>query len=166
MNEIKINIPTVAIIPETHKAIRALRTHGFNEEEANLVISNEALVSIKDYDIHPDYSIAPILVKAFGKQHLKDAIEYAYYYMDEYDINVETYLVCLNCLLEVYRAEELATNPEKIRALLTKLFLNEKFEEIAGFDDMDEEEKYGISENIITTLVSELSPEDIRTICQ
>lgn len=166
MNEIKINISKAAVIPESHKAIRALRTHGFNEEEANIVIINETLVSIKDYDIHPDYSIAPLLVEAFGKQHLNDAIEYAYYYMDEFEINVETYLTCLNCLLEVYRPEELVTNPEKIRAFITALFLNEKFEKINGFADMDEEEKYGISENIITSLVAELEPEDVRNMCQ
>ena len=159
-----IPVPTVPVsIPDANKAIMALRSYGLMEEQAIDVVTKETMVSIEDYKLIPRFSIAPYLIDAFGIDHINEAVESAYYFMSEYEINWESYFACLSALLDVYRAEELIANPEKIRLFLTNIsFMISSKVLLAMRNTDDEEDKWAIKENIINSLLSDISSDDVE----
>ena len=118
------------------KAFTALRSYGATEEEALDVISHE-VSTLRDYETNQASSIAPDLIDIFGIQHVKDAISYAYLFMEDYELSCDQYKSVLNTLLKVYRPEQLILNPELIRYFLIKLDVSDK-EKFESIQDLEE----------------------------
>ena len=118
------------------KAFTALRSYGATEEEALEVLSHE-VSTLKDYETNQTNSIASDLIDIFGIQHVKDAISYAYLFMEDFELSFDEYKYVLTTLLKVYRPEQLILNPELIRYFLVRLDLSDKdnFESIQDLED-------------------------------
>lgn len=111
----KNNFALTVSIGDAEKAVIALRSYGLSVKEAEETIHNESIIAIYEHSIIPQKALAPELIEYFGIQHIEDALRYTYLYLDELDINWETYKMILLTLLKVYRPEELIVNPECIR---------------------------------------------------
>ncbi len=108
-------------IGDARKAFLALRTYGLSKEVAEKIIADETDIAVYDYGFIPQTSIAPDLIEAFGEQHINEIILYAYHFMDKFDIDWSLLKEIFKTLLDVFKAEELVINPEKIRFFIKSL---------------------------------------------
>ena len=117
-------------------AFTALRSYGATEEESLEVLSHE-VSTLRDYETNQANSIAPDLIDVFGIQHVKDAISYAYLFMEDFELSCDQYKYILTTLLKVYKPEQLILNPELIRYFLIRLNLSDKdkFESINDLEN-------------------------------
>lgn len=113
-------------IGDAPKALVALRSHGLSEKEAQEIIDVEGIIAIHDYDREQNNSLSPELFEIFGIQHVVDALSYAYLYMTDFNLEWNEYKEILNALLQVYKPEELISNPEYIRYFINNLKLDEE----------------------------------------
>ncbi len=125
------------------KAAIALRSYGLSESEAQEVITSESVIAIYDHGIVPQKALSPELIEVFGPQHITDALSYSYYYMEEFELDWDLYKFILATLLEVFRPEELITNPDYINYFIRKL-------------------KDDTSGKFIDEIINELSHDEIR----
>ena len=108
----------VVSIGDARTAELALRTYGLDAKRAGEIIANESDIAIREHGIIPQNSMAPTLIEFFGEQHVDEALEYAYLYLDEFKLTFDEYLNVLQALLEVFRPEEIIISPELIRTFL------------------------------------------------
>lgn len=157
-------------IDDASKAFLALRTYGLNEQVASEIILHETETVINDYPVSVTHSIAPYLIKDFGEQHIKEAITYAYLFVYDFDLDIDTYLKIMEVLLTAFRPEELITNPENIRYFISSL-LNIVDQKTNNYISDENNNESLIELAKLTFLSSELDrlsklPAEIKDMCQ
>jgi len=156
----KNNFALTVSIGDAEKAVIALRSYGLSIKEAEETIHNESIIAIYEHSIIPQKALAPELIEYFGIQHIEDALRYTYLYLDELDINWETYKMMLLTLLKVYRPEELIVNPECIRYFINSID-GMVFERII---ENVNEDKQLINSLVYADILDNLSFDEIKTL--
>lgn len=136
------------------KTFTALRSYGVTEEESLEIISFE-VSTLKEYEITRANSISPTLIDIFGIQHVKDALSYAYLFLDEFELSLDEFDHVLRTLLKEYKPEQLILNPEIIRYFLKSRAIMDKkyFESIEDLENKiienlrEEKPLYMVTEN-------------------
>lgn len=134
-NETKTSIQVS--IGDTSNALIALRAYGLTPAASEELLSHELCVATMNHGIIPAISISPMLIELFGEQHVEEALSYAYYFMQEYGLDINEYQIILIDLLKDNKPEELILSPDKIK---------EKIEEC--FEDAYERKEQIISSNL------------------
>ena len=107
-------------IDNPRKVLVGLRSYGLTEQEAfNLIFKENDLLA--DYEKSQQAALSPELLELFGAQHVEDALDYAFYYMDKFKLDWSKYKEILLILLTVYKPEELISNPELIRFFISNI---------------------------------------------
>lgn len=128
------------------EAFTGLKEIGATEEEAlNILNSEISLVSENEQSMA---SISPKLFDLFGSQHVPDALNNAYEFMNEYNLSWDEYEHALTVLLSAYSPEDLAKDSGIITYYLIRLgAAKTKFiESREDFESIEDLENYVLSE--------------------
>ena len=156
----KTTTPEILVsIGDANKAIKVLRTYGLSLETAERIISAETDVAVNDHGIIPTTAISPYLIEIFGEQHVEEAMEYAYLFMDDYDIEWCDYQAMLQMLLKAFEPEELMFAPQKIRLFVSHVYEEAMLKKITG-------EYETLHTAILSVLESIESRDGIVKLCQ
>ena len=115
----KTKLTTPEVIADSQKAKIALRTYGVSLKKCEEILAVES--EIASGILTPQFAISPALIELFGEQFISESMEYAYLFMDEYDLEWCDYELILKTLLKVFLPEELMFSPEKIRQFIKNI---------------------------------------------
>lgn len=145
-------------LKEPQVALAKLQNLALTQQEAAAVLIQESILAEDFIKIEDDLpSHAPEITEIFGSQHVMSALCDAYYYMENFEIEWETYYLILQTLLKVYKPEELIINPDYIHCFIAELKnVTKKERNLVAEDDI---------ESIISIYENALNPlcyKDIR----